>query len=132
MAETKDQEFFQMSSGKADLGTIQIAPEVITVIAGIAAHEVDGVAATRGNFAAGVVELLGKKVHGKGIKTDISSKGLFIDVFCTIRYGKSVPTIAQEVQQSVRQAILNMTGLEVKEVNVHVTGIQFDTPENNQ
>lgn len=129
MAETKNQDYFRMGTASEDLGSIQIAPEVLTVIAGIAANEVEGVAATRGNFAAGVVEMLGKKVHGKGIKTDISSNGLFIDVFCSIRYGKSVPTVAQEIQQNVRQAIANMTGLEVKEVNVHVTGIQFETSE---
>lgn len=130
MPETKGTEYFQMSTVKDDLGTIQIAPEVITVIAGIAANEVEGVAATRGNFAAGVAEMLGKKMHGKGIKTDISSDGLFIDVFCSIRYGKSVPTVAQEIQQNVRQTIANMTSLDVKEVNVHVTGIQFETTEN--
>lgn len=129
MAETKNQDYFRMGTASEDLGSIQIAPEVLTVIAGIAANEVEGVAATRGNFAAGVVEMLGKKVHGKGIKTDISSSGLFIDVFCSIRYGKSVPTVAQEIQQNVRQSIANMTGLEVKEVNVHVTGIQFETSE---
>lgn len=129
MADTKDQHYFQMSHGQDHLGSIQIAPEVITVIAGIAANEVEGVAATRGNFAAGVVELLGKKVHGKGIKTDISSKGLFIDVFCSIRYGKAIPTVAQEVQQNVRQTIVNMTGLDVKEINVHVTSIQFETTD---
>ena len=67
MAETNEQAFVQMTpKGKEDLGTIEIAPDVITVIAGIATSEVEGIAGMRGNFAAGVVEKLGKKVHGKG------------------------------------------------------------------
>ena len=82
MAENTEQKFVQMTpEGKEHLGTIEIAPEVITVIAGIATTEVEGIAGTRGNFAAGVVERLGKKVHGKGIKTEITNEGLFIDVY---------------------------------------------------
>ena len=130
MSETNEQKFVQMTpEGKDDLGTIEIAPEVITVIAGIATNEVDGVAGTRGNLASGVVERLGKKVHGKGIKTEITADGLFIDVYCLVKYGASVPTVAREVQSQIRQAIENMTSLVPKEVNVHITGVQFDSAE---
>ena len=128
MAETNEQAFVQMTpKGKEDLGTIEIAPEVITVIAGIATNEVEGIAGMRGNFAAGVVEKLGKKVHGKGIKTEITTDGLFIDVYCLVKYGASVPIVAREVQSQIRQAIENMTSLVPKEVNIHITGVQFDT-----
>lgn len=69
MTETTEQKFVQMTpEGKEDLGTIEIAPEVITVIAGIATTEVEGIAGTRGNFAAGVVERLGKKYMVRGSK----------------------------------------------------------------
>lgn len=130
MSETNEQKFVQMTpEGKDDLGTIEIAPEVITVIAGIATNEVDGIAGTRGNLASGVVERLGKKVHGKGIKTEITADGLFIDVYCLVKYGASVPTVAREVQSQIRQAIENMTSLVPNEVNVHITGVQFDSAE---
>lgn len=130
MTETNDQKFVQMTpEGKEHLGTIEIAPEVITVIAGIATTEVEGVASTRGNLASGVVERLGKKVHGKGIKTEITVDGLFIDVFCLVKYGASIPTVAREVQSQIRQSIENMTSLVPREVNIHVTGVQFDTAE---
>ena len=79
-------------------------------------HEVEGIAGTRGNFATGVVERLGKKVHGKGIKTEMTDEGLFIDVYCVVKYGVSVPTVAREVQSQIRQAIENMTVLIPKEV----------------
>lgn len=127
MSETNEQKFVQMTpEGKEYLGTIEIAPEVITVIAGIATMEVEGIAGTRGNFAAGVVERLGKKVHGKGIKTEITSEGLFIDVYCLVKYGASVQNVAREVQSQIRQAIENMTSLVPKEVNIHITGVQLE------
>lgn len=69
MTETTEQKFVQMTpDGKENLGTIEIAPEVITVIAGIATTEVEGIAGTRGNFAAGVVERLGKKCMVRALR----------------------------------------------------------------
>jgi len=113
-------------AGKEDLGKIEVAPEVLEVIAGIATTDVEGVAGTRGSFVTGVAERLGKKVHGKGIKTELTDEGLFVEVYCTVKFGSSIPVIAKEVQNQVRQAILNMTSLETQEVNVHITGVQFE------
>lgn len=128
MAEKQPTSFVQPTpSGKEELGQIEVASEVIEVIAGIAATEVDGVAATRGNFASGVVERFGKKVHSKGIKTAMSEEGnIVIDVFCTVKYGFAIPKVAKEIQSTIRQAIFNMTAIETSEVNVHITGIQFE------
>jgi len=127
MAEKAVQSYVQMEpAGKESLGKVELAPEVLEVIAGIATTEVEGVAGTRGNFATGVVEKLGKKMHGKGIKTEMTEDGLFVDVYCFVRYGYSVPKVAKEIQTQIRQSILNMTSLEAKEVNVHITGIHFE------
>ncbi|MGN7941765.1 Asp23/Gls24 family envelope stress response protein [Virgibacillus sp. 6R] len=109
------------------LGKVEIAPEVIEVIAGIAASEIEGVASMRGNFAAGVAERLGKKNHGKGVKVDLSEEGIIIDVYCVMIFGVSIPSVAQKVQDNIRQALLNMTALEVNEVNIHVVGVQFES-----
>ncbi|WHY82776.1 Asp23/Gls24 family envelope stress response protein [Siminovitchia fortis] len=109
-----------------DYGKIEIAPEVIEVIAGIAASEVEGVAQMRGNFASGVVERLGKKNHGKGIRVELSEEGIIVDVFCLMNFGVSIPAVAQKVQDNIRQALLNMTALEVEEVNIHIVGVTFD------
>lgn len=68
-------------------------------------------------------------MHGKGIKTEITNDGLYIDVYCLVKYGASVPTVAREVQSQIRQAIENMTSLVPKEVNVHITGVQFEATE---
>lgn len=108
------------------LGKVEIAPEVIEVIAGIAASEVEGVSQMRGNFAAGVVERLGKKKHGKGVKVELSDEGIKVDVYCTMKFGISIPVVAQRIQDNIRQALLNMTALEASEVNIHVVGVQFE------
>jgi uncharacterized alkaline shock family protein YloU len=108
------------------LGKVEISPDVIEVIAGIAASEVEGLSHMRGNFATGVVEKLGKKNHGKGVKVDLSEDGIKVDLYCVMKFGVSIPRVAQEVQDNIREALLNMTALETAEVNIHVVGIQFD------
>ena len=127
MAEKSMPSFVGMApSGDVELGRIQLAPEVLEVIIGIATTEVKGVADMRGNFATDVAERFGKINHGKGVKTDWSGDSLTIDVYCVIQYGYSVPAVALEIQKQIRHAIFHMTSLETKEVNVHITGIQFD------
>ncbi|MCM3161679.1 MULTISPECIES: Asp23/Gls24 family envelope stress response protein [Metabacillus] len=120
----------EMNPENNGLGKVEIAPEVIEVIAGIAASEIEGVASMRGNFAAGVVERLGKKNHGKGVKVDLTEEGIIIEVYCVMIFGVSIPTVAQKIQDNIRQALLNMTALEVNEVNIHVVGVQFETKTN--
>jgi uncharacterized alkaline shock family protein YloU len=116
-----------MSQGNNGHGKVEIAPEVIEVIAGIAASEVEGVAQMRGNFATGVVERLGKKNHGKGVKVELSEEGITVDVYCLMKFGVSIPTVAGKIQDNIRQALLNMTALEAEAVNIHVVGISFET-----
>jgi len=120
----------EMSHEDTGLGKIEIAPEVIEVIAGIAASEVEGVAQMRGNFASGVVERLGKKNHGKGVKVELAEDGIKVDVYCVMKFGVSIPTVAQKIQDNIRQALLNMTALEAQEVNIHVVGITFENQKN--
>ncbi|CEG27798.1 Asp23/Gls24 family envelope stress response protein [Bacillus sp. B-jedd] len=122
----------EMNEGLSGQGKVEIAPEVIEVIAGIAASEVEGVASMRGNFATGVVEKLGKKNHGKGIKVELTDSGIKVDVFCMMKFGVSIPSVAQKVQDNIRQALLNMTALEAEEVNIHIVGIQFESQKQEQ
>lgn len=116
----------EMNQGKDSLGKVEIAPEVIEVIAGIAASEVEGVAQMRGNFATGVAEKLGKKNHGKGVKVELTEDEIIIDVYCTMKFGVTIPTVAQEIQDNIRQALVNMTALEADEVNIHIVGVVFE------
>lgn len=123
---TVNNNILEMSSSNNNLGKVEIAPEVIEVIAGIAASEVEGVAQMRGNFATGVVERLGKKNHGKGVKVDLLEEGIKVDVYCVMKFGVSIPTVAGGIQHNIRQALLDMTALEAVEINIHVVGIQFE------
>src|SRR6478752_3363867 len=116
----------EMNAGNNNLGKVEIAPEVIEVIVGMAASEVEGVAQMHGNFAAGVAERLGKKIHGKGVKVDLSESGIKVDVYCVMKFGVSIPSVAQKIQDNIRQTLLNMTALEAEEVNIHIVGIQFE------
>lgn len=105
------------------LGNIEIAPEVIEVISGIAANEVDGVYAMQGTFKSGVNELLGRTSLNKGVYLEVDENGLAIDVYCYVKYGVSVPKVALEMQQKIKEQILFMSDLEVSMVNVHVVGL---------
>lgn len=122
----KDNSLLKMDHEDTHLGKVEIAPEVIEVIAGIAS-EVDGVAEMRGNFATGVVERFGKVNHGKGVKVDLADDGITIDVYCVVTFGVSIPKVAASVQENIRQTLLNMTSLSINEINIHIVGIQFDT-----
>lgn len=124
MSETTSLEMNQEYNG---LGKVEIAPEVIEVIASIAASEVEGVAQMRSNFATGVVEKFGKKMHNKGIKVDLSEEGIKVEVYCVMNFGISIPQVAQQIQDNIRQTLINMTGLVTEEVNIHIVGVQFET-----
>jgi len=113
-------------SENTGLGKVEIAPEVIEVIAGIAALEVEGLANMRGNFATGVVERFGKKSHSKGVKVELTDEGILIDLFVVLEFGVSIPEVAQKIQGNIRQTLKNMTSLEISEVNIHVVGLQMD------
>ncbi|PKR78955.1 Asp23/Gls24 family envelope stress response protein [Halalkalibacillus sediminis] len=113
-------------SDNHSLGKVEIAPEVIEVIAGIAANEVSGVANMRGNLASNVTERLGKKKHSKGVKVELDEQGISIEVFTVLDYGVSIPTVAQKIQDNIRSTLKNMTALEILEINVHVVGVQME------
>lgn len=105
------------------LGKIEIAPEVLEVISGIAANEVDGVYAMQGGFKSGMNELFGRKTHNKGVHLELNEHGLSVDVYCYIKYGVSVPKVALEIQQKIKEQVLFMSDLNVTMVNVYVVGL---------
>ena len=106
---------------------IKIANEVISVIAGIAVSEVQGVASMAGGFAGGITQVLsGKKNYSKGIKVESDEKEVKIDVNIIVEYGPRIPDVAYEIQKRVKKSVENMTGLKVEEVNVHVQGVKTD------
>ena len=105
---------------------IKIADDVVATIAGKAASEVKGVYSMSGGFAGGISEVFGKKSYTKGIKVDNTDNELKIDVNIIVEYGARIPDVAYEIQNRVKKAIENMTGLTITEVNVHVQGVNTD------
>ncbi len=115
-----------------DLGAIKIANEVVSIIAGLAATEVEGVAGMSGGIVGGIAELLGRKNLTKGVKVEVGEKESAVDLFVVIEYGTSIPEVAWKVQDNVKQAIESMTGLKVVETNVHVQGVHFAELEDTE
>lgn len=113
---------------KSENDGIQISNDVVAVIAGVAVSEVQGVAGMAGGFAGGISEVFsGKKNLAKGIKADIEDGKAKLDVNIIVEYGSRIPDVAFEIQNRVKKAVENMTGLVVEEVNVHVQGVNTDT-----
>ena len=112
---------------------IQIADEVVSIIAGKAVSEVNGVAGMAGGFAGGISEVLsGKKNLSKGIKVDVTEKQVKVDVNIIVEYGVRIPDVAFEIQNRVKKAVEAMTGLKVLSVNVHVQGISTTEEKQEQ
>ena len=112
---------------------IQIADEVISIIAGKAVSEVSGVAGMAGGFAGGISEVLsGKKNLSKGIKVDVVEKQVKVDVNIIVEYGIRIPDVAFEIQNRVKKAVEAMTGIKVLSVNVHVQGISTTEEKQEQ
>ncbi|OIJ20308.1 hypothetical protein BKP45_09590 [Anaerobacillus alkalidiazotrophicus] len=121
-----------MDEQHTGLGKVEISPEVIEVVTSIAAAEVEGVATMRGNFATGVVEKLGRKSHGKGVKVDLGEDGISVDVYVIMNYGVSIPEVAKKIQENIYQTLKTMTAIDLTAVNVHVVGVQLEHQQVDQ
>ncbi|RNC29263.1 MAG: Alkaline shock protein 23 [Candidatus Dichloromethanomonas elyunquensis] len=108
------------------IGSVRIADEVVEVIAGMAASEVEGVAEMSGGFVGDLANMLGRSKNvSKGIKVEVGENEAAVDLFLAVDYGVSIPDVAQKVQEAVKEAIEGMTGLSVLAINVHIQGIAF-------
>ncbi|HKL76101.1 MAG TPA: Asp23/Gls24 family envelope stress response protein [Halanaerobiales bacterium] len=112
-----------------ELGTIKIANEVVAIISGLAATEVEGVAGMSGGIAGGIADMLGRKNLSKGVKVEVGDSETSVDIFVIVDYGSSIPDVAWNIQDNVRKAIESMTGLNAVEINVHVQGVDFESEE---
>ena len=107
-----------------EVGSVKVADEVISIVAGLAAIEVPGIADMSGGIRGGINDMLGKQNFSKGIKVTPNGKTVVIDVYVYIKYGYSIPDVAIALQEKVKEAVENMTGYEVTSVNIMVEGIR--------
>lgn len=111
------------------LGAIRIADEVVEIIAGLAASEVEGVAGMSSGLVGDIASMLTRnKNMAKGVKVEVGEHEAAVNLFITVEYGVSIPDVALRVQEAVKEGIESMTGLKVMETNVHVQGVQFHAP----
>ena len=124
MIETKDKSRQSHSLSDNTLGEVKIADEVVAVIAGLATTETDGVASMAGDSSGDIISRLSMKKLVKGVKVEVIENHVIVDVAINVFYDTNIPSVSQKIQDKVKLAIENMTGLEVIEVNVKVIGIQ--------
>ena len=117
---------------QTSLGSIRISAEVVKIIAGLAAIDINGVAGMSGGLVGGIAEMLGRKNLSKGIKVEVGAKEAAVDIFVILEYGVRIPHVAAQIQDTVKSAIERMTGLDVVEVNVNVQGVTFASAETKE
>lgn len=106
-------------------GEIRVVDDVVTIIAGLAATEVEGVCSMAGNITNEIVAKTGAKNLSKGVRVDVQDGIVTADLNLNIKYGYAIPEVSGNVQERVRTAIENMTGLEVGTVNVRIASVDM-------
>lgn len=115
-----------ISTDEENIGTVQIADDVVAMIASLAATEVDGVSAMVGNITNELMSKVGMKNLTKGVKVSILENVVTVDLSVILEYGYNIPTTCQKVQNKVKTAIETMTGLTVADVNIRIASVKLD------
>lgn len=111
---------------EGDLGEVKVADEVIAIIAGLAATEVEGVSSMAGNITNELVSKLGMKNLSKGVRIEMEDDSVEVYLALNIAYGFNIPEVSAKVQEKVKSAIENMTGLKISVVNVKIASVDMD------
>lgn len=106
---------------------LTISEDVIGIIAGLAAAEVEGVSGMTLGLVDGINQILGSnKKYSKGVKIELDGNDVIIDIYVIVKYGVKIPDVAFSIQNSVKDSVETMTGLKVRAVNINVQGVTFD------
>ena len=122
----KDEKNTYTIQNEASFGEVKIADEVVAIIAALAATEVEGVASMAGNITNEVIGKLGIKNLSKGVKVDVLEGVVTVSLALNIKYNYSIVEVTGKVQEKVKNAVENMTGLEVADVNIKVAGVEME------
>ena len=106
------------------IGDVMIADDVVASIAAFAALEVEGVAAMEGGHRNELMGKFGVKNPSKGAKVDILEGVVTVYLSLSLVYGYSLKKVTAKVQEKVKSMIENMTGLQVADVNIRITGVE--------
>lgn len=111
------------------LDSLKISDEVIAAIAGLAAHQVEGIAGMSGTLVEDISAIIGRKSFSKGVRVSRSDGEVALDLYLNVKYGARIPEVAFKVQENVKKSVEGMTDLKVTEVNIHVQGVVFPGEE---
>lgn len=125
----KDERNIYTIQNDASKGEIKIADEVVAIIAALAATEVEGVASMAGNITNELIGKLGMKNLSKGVKVDVLEGIVTVSLALNLKYNYSIVEVSARVQEKFKNAIENMTGLEVADVNIKVAGVEMESQE---
>ena len=107
-----------------NVGVVQIADDVVAMIASLAATEVEGVNAMVGNITNELMSKVGMKKLTKGVRVEVAEGTVRVDLAVIMEYGYNIPKTCQQVQAKVQAAIENMTGLACTDVNIRIAGVK--------
>ena len=122
----KDEKITYDIQNDAGLGDVKIADEVVAIIAGLAATEVEGVDSMAGNITNELISKLGMKKLSRGVKVDVLEGVVTVSLALNLKYNYSIVDVTARVQEKVKSAIENMTGLEVADINIRVAGVEME------
>ena len=122
----KDEKITYDIQNDAGLGDVNIADEVVAIIAGLAATEVEGVSSMAGNITNELISKLGMKKLSRGVKVDVLEGVVTVSLALNLKYNYSIVDVTARVQEKVKSAIENMTGLEVADINIRVAGVEME------
>ena len=126
---SKDERNIYSIQDDNSMGEVKIADDVVAVIAGLAASEVDGVASMAGGLTNEINSRLGMKNLSKGVKVDVLEGVVTVSIALNLKYNYNVMEVSSQVQKKVKTAVENMTGLEVADVNNKVAGMEMEVQE---
>ena len=108
---------------KEEIGKVIISDEVFSLIAGLAAMEVEGVNSMAGNITRELVAKLAMKNLAKGVKVEVQDESVTVYMSLNIDFGYNIPQVSAKVQERVKASVENMTGFHVETVNIKIAGV---------
>lgn len=121
-------------NNESTIGIVKISDEVVSVIAEIAADEIQGIVEVPHGVSSNISQILkGKKASsGKSVKVTLEEDKAIIDLNVAVEYGIKIPEVVGAVQENVKRTVEAMTGLKVDKVNVNVQNIYVPKQEQQE
>ncbi|MDR0446641.1 MAG: Asp23/Gls24 family envelope stress response protein [Oscillospiraceae bacterium] len=120
MSETKDYITYADEGG-----SVSISEDVLTVIAGGAAAEVEGVYALYPSYGRDIGELLRKKALSRSIRAVVKESSVSFDIFVVAEIGCALAKLGEGIQRAVSEAVEASIGVKPEAVNVRICGVSL-------